>query len=107
MKEIFHLNAIYYIKEAMYFLQIFFVYIICRKTNLPSQSLDTSFYSHFYFPTPNPVMISQFIRMKRIFSFPSVIMYFELKKGKENIKKNQKMHQGYTIATKTYAKIKK
>ena len=52
-------------------------------------------------------MISQFIRMKRIFFFPSVIMYVELKNGKENIKKNQKMHQGYTIATKTHAKIKK
>ena len=34
-------------------------------------------------------------------------MYVELKNGKENIKKNQKMHQGYTIATKTHAKIKK
>ena len=52
-------------------------------------------------------MILQFIRMKRFFSFPSVIIYVELKNGKENIKKSQKMHQGYTIATKTHAKIKK
>ena len=50
------------------FSSIFIVYIICRKTNLPSQSLDTSFYSHFYSLTPNPVMILQFIRMKRFFS---------------------------------------
>ena len=44
---------------------------------------------------------------KDFFSFSSVIIHVELKNGKENIKKNQKMHQGYTIATKTHAEIKK
>ena len=107
MKQIFNLNAIYYIEEEMYFLQFslftsFVEKLIFHHKALTHLSILISILSH-----PTQSWYHNSFVWKDFFSFSSVIIHVELKNGKENIKKNQKMHQGYTIATKTHAKIKK